>query len=105
MHGDLYAHNILVSPRGKSVLGDFGAASFFDADDKASAQAFQTLESRAFGCLLEDLLDRYAPENEAGEGAAIQQLRDLQQRCMGAPDQRPLFGTICQQLTEASTLV
>lgn len=105
MHGDLYAHNILVSPRGKSILGDFGAASFFNAGDEASAQAFQALESRAFGCLLEDLLDRYAPENEADEAAAIQQLRDLQQRCMAAPDKRPLFSAICQQLTEASTLV
>src|SRR6478736_5443149 len=27
LHGDLYAHNILVDPEGKPLFGDFGAAT------------------------------------------------------------------------------
>ncbi|NET53970.1 MAG: protein kinase, partial [Merismopedia sp. SIO2A8] len=61
MHGDLYAHNILVNEKGNSILGDFGAASFYDRTDTAMAQQMERLEMRAFGCLLEDLLDRYLP--------------------------------------------
>ncbi len=30
LHGDLYAYNLLVNPAGHTLLGDFGAASFFD---------------------------------------------------------------------------
>ncbi len=106
MHGDLYSHNILVSPGGKGILGDFGAASFFNVEDETSAQAFQYFESRAFGCLLEDLLDRYAGENEKDEVTAIKQLRTLQQQCMAAaPASRPAFGTISQMLSEVAAMV
>jgi hypothetical protein len=40
----------------RALLSDFGAASFFDPEDRATAQALQRLEVRAFGCLLEELL-------------------------------------------------
>lgn len=58
MHGDLYGHNILHCGRGRALLGDFGAASFYHADGGALAQGLERLEVRAFGCLLEELLDR-----------------------------------------------
>jgi hypothetical protein len=87
LHGDLYAHNILATPTGEALLGDFGAASFFDA---ASPQAagLQRLEARAFGCLLEELLAHCS----AATSAAWQQLAALQRRCT-QPDVagRPLF--------------
>ena len=103
MHGDLYAHNILVNRQGESILGDFGAASLYDR--ATSGQAFERLESRAFGCLLEDLLDRYVSENAARELALFQRLRALQQRCMASvPSERPLFSTINQLLAEVSAL-
>lgn len=106
MHGDLYAHNILINSRGKSILGDFGAASFFTVDDQESAQPVQYLESRAFGCLLEDLLERYVSDDNGGEENAINRLRDLQQQCMAPePTTRPLFNTICQTLSEVAALV
>ena len=106
MHGDLYAHNILVSREGESILGDFGAASFYDPNDSISNQASQRLESRAFGCLLEDLLDRYVSENAAGELALLQRLRNLQQHCLApVPSERPLFSTLNQLLSEALTEV
>jgi hypothetical protein len=56
-HGDLYGHNILYCSDGRSLLGDFGAASLF-ALDAPHAPALQRLEARAFGLLLEELLER-----------------------------------------------
>lgn len=54
-HGDLYAHNILVNKKAKCLLGDFGAASFYDVNS-VLAHTIERIEVRAFGCLLEDLL-------------------------------------------------
>lgn len=57
-HNDLYAHNILWRPGGDALLGDFGAAAMLGALNKAQAASVQRLEMRAFGCLLEELLER-----------------------------------------------
>lgn len=54
-HGDLYAHNILVNEMADSLLGDFGAAFFYDVHS-AQASNIERVEVRAYGCLLEDLL-------------------------------------------------
>ncbi|MYM82360.1 protein kinase [Duganella sp. FT50W] len=77
LHGDLYGHNILYDEHGHTLLGDFGAASFYDPAGP-QADALQTLEVRAFGNLLEELLDR--------SDRAPQALRALQAACQqGAP--------------------
>lgn len=86
MHGDLYGHNILHDDRGHILLGDFGAASFYDPAGP-QADALQTLEVRAFGCLLEELLDRCT-----GVPAS---LRDLQAACLQGT---PRFADIEEQL-------
>jgi Protein tyrosine and serine/threonine kinase/Leucine rich repeat len=100
MHGDLYAHNILVNDAGTSLLGDFGAASFYKQDDTATAQALEQIEVRAFGCLLQDLLDHHDSKDGVSQQAAINQLRLLQQNCMDStPALRPLFMTIYANLT------
>ncbi|MYM94252.1 leucine-rich repeat-containing protein kinase family protein [Duganella vulcania] len=57
MHGDLYGHNILHCGRGRSLLGDFGAASLF-APQAPHAAGLQRLEVRAFGLLLDELMAR-----------------------------------------------
>ncbi|MBE9066693.1 serine/threonine-protein kinase [Leptolyngbya cf. ectocarpi LEGE 11479] len=106
IHGDLYAHNILVNDQGESILGDFGAASFYDLSDEVTGEVLQRLESRAFGCLLEDLLDRYSSDNVKAESNAFQLLRQLQQCCMSpVVSNRPLFSMIVQWLSEASKLI
>ncbi|QSI33549.1 protein kinase [Variovorax sp. RKNM96] len=57
LHGDLYAHNILWNAQGGGRLGDFGAGWMTGSLDAAQASSLQRLEMRAFGCLLEELLD------------------------------------------------
>lgn len=103
LHGDLYAHNILVNAEGHSILSDFGAASFYQPTQIPTAQALEQVEARAYGCLLEDLLDRHIP-SEANPGAAaatISRLRQLQRACMDSdPSQRPRFARICQALSQ-----
>lgn len=97
MHGDLYAHNILYTEAGEGLLGDFGAACFFDLADQATAAALQRLEVRAFGCLLEELL-AHCPEAAAAP-AIYQAWQALMHRCM-QPEvaARPLFADIQQLL-------
>ncbi|MEO1147063.1 MAG: leucine-rich repeat-containing protein kinase family protein [Cyanobacteria bacterium J06638_22] len=99
MHGDLYPHNILFDAEGKSYLGDFGAACFYDRTQETIALAFERMEVRAFGCMLEDLLDRCIPDSSTTSGETVNQLRQMQQRCMGTvPDDRPLFTELSTEI-------
>ena len=95
LHGDLYAHNLLVDSRGQTLLSDFGAASFFDPDTP-EGQALQRLETRAFGCLLEELLERC---DDSGVQERLSYLAVLQRQCMQQdPSQRPDFNQLVEQL-------
>jgi len=99
LHGDLYAHNILVNDHGHSLFGDFGAASFYDAIAPLTAQALERLEVRAVGCLMEDLLDHCDQQDALSHPDIMTRLRHLQQDCMHPTTSlRPLFATICDRL-------
>lgn len=90
MHGDLYAHNILHNGKGDCFLGDFGAASFFPLQDQTRALALQRIEVRAFGCLLEELIERCDADTATEESLNI--LKLLQINCaQEATTARPLF--------------
>jgi serine/threonine protein kinase len=103
LHGDLYGHNILHDGQGQALLGDFGAASFYDVSNPSMANGLQRLEVRAFGCLLEELLDRYSG---AGDCVALRRLEDLSSACLSvAPATRPLFAEICGQLDDMRKLL
>ena len=95
LHGDLYAHNILWHPEDGGRLGDFGAAWMTGALDAAQARAFQGLEMRAFGCLLEELLERC-------NDAPPQAVATLKDRCL-QPDaaSRPSFAEALSVLRRA----
>ncbi len=80
LHGDVYAHNLLVDDAGRALLSDFGAASFFDPA-ATQAGALQRLETRAFGCLLEELLERCEPTDR---DAGLYPLAVLRDRCLDA---------------------
>ncbi len=91
LHGDLYAHNLLVDPRGDCLLSDFGAASFFDPNS-AAGHALQHIEARAFGCLLEELLQRC---REDRQDERVRRLIQLQQQCLAErPELRPDFAQL-----------
>jgi hypothetical protein len=95
-HGDLYAHNILHCGAGRALLGDFGAASFHPPGDPQAAEALQRIEVRAFGCLLEELMES-CPE----PFRARAELAALQARCVDdKPAGRPLFTEILRVLQE-----
>lgn len=93
LHGDLYPHNTLVTEAGDACLSDFGAASFYDRAGQA-AGALERLEVRAFGCLLEDLLDRCSTAS-----TPVLRLRQLQHACM-QPEvlARPAFEEVLDEL-------
>ena len=98
LHGDLYAHNILHNQRGDAFLGDFGAATFC-APDQGRDNPFESLDVRAFGCLLEELVERIQPQ---GHSASIQdKLAALRDVCL-QPDARarPSFRDLCESLAK-----
>lgn len=84
MHGDLYAHNVLINDTDHCYLGDFGAASFYESHQKE----FEKIEVRAFGCLLEDML-ALCPLKEGENYARLEALRA---QCLSEEvEKRPLF--------------
>ncbi len=97
MHGDLYAHNILHCPAGNALLGDFGAASFFERSNQLLANALQRIEVRAFGCLLEELIAHCIVAVDRQK--TMKNLADLQLACVQEKvSVRPLFGEIVEKL-------
>lgn len=106
LHGDLYAHNILVhSATHHALLTDFGAASFkarstFTAEE---CLRLEQIEVRAFGCLLDDLLNHLQPTSTS---VATMFLRSLQSECMnGTVAERPTFEIILAKLTSRDVAV
>jgi serine/threonine protein kinase len=57
MHGDFYAHNLMIDQDANTLLGDFGAATLY-ARTAPNALLHEKLDVRAYGCLLDDLLER-----------------------------------------------
>jgi len=98
MHGDLYAHNILINEKGKPILGDFGAATLYHIHS-TNATANEKLDVRAFGCLLEDLLNR--TKYESSSEKLIIELNQVKTNCMNtAFMQRPNFAAIELKIKE-----
>lgn len=100
MHGDLYGHNILQCGQGRALIGDFGAASLYATDDRVIADGLQRLEVRAFGCLLEELLERCNPLSD--DLNVLKALHELKSACLSDNStSRPFFAEITTQLNSA----
>ncbi len=97
-HGDLYAHNILVDQESNTLISDFGAASFYKPGSPQSKRIEQ-IESRAFGCLLDDLLTHIAPceKERTGVKELFALKEDLMQENVSV---RPVFDLILKRLKE-----
>ena len=97
MHGDIYAHNILVSSEGHCLLTDFGAASVKSPAHFSIEQLklLEKIEVRAFGCLVDDIMQRLNSQNSA----LIDHFNQLKQACLEEDIyKRPNFSEIYQYL-------
>ena len=91
IHGDLYAHNIMIDAEANSILGDFGGASFFEPKELEIRNGLERLEVRAFGCLIEELL--LSKDNHSK--SKRKKLVDLKKYCLNTVNtERPLFREI-----------
>lgn len=95
-HGDLYAHNILLNEQAQTLLGDFGAASLYDVNSDL-ADNIERVEVRAFGCLLEDLLNLV--DKLEVDTKLYADLKNLMNRCCNIDvKNRPSFVAILLEL-------
>ncbi len=91
LHGDLYAHNVLWDGQGQAMLSDFGAAGVLPDSDAACG--LERLDVRAWGVLLDELLDL---ASASAIPAAVYALRDA---CLGeAPAERPSMADALETL-------
>jgi hypothetical protein len=100
-HGDLYAHNILVNKSADCLLGDFGAASFYDVNS-TTADNIERVEVRAYGCLLEDLLN-LASANEMNMKLVNQWEKLIADCTLLDIKSRPSFSEIFSELDHFKT--
>jgi hypothetical protein len=77
MHGDLYAHNILIDSKSNAILGDFGAATCYDRNS-LNAELHEKIDVRAYGCLLDDLLKRIDDKSQS----SYTSLSQLKEKCL-----------------------
>ena len=97
-HGDLYAHNILVNASADCLLGDFGAASFYDVNSEL-ARAIERVEVRAYACLVEDVLG-LVRENDMNT-ELLEKWQKLIANCTDVDVKtRPTFSEILEALDE-----
>jgi hypothetical protein len=98
MHGDFYAHNIMIDAEANSILGDFGGASFFEPREVEVRQGLERLEVRAFGCLVEELLELCI--DDSSNDILREKLMALRDRCLDNDNEdRPLFDEVFRVLS------
>ena len=95
LHGDLYAHNTLVS-HNHALVSDFGAACVYRANTSLNHKLIEKIEVRAFGILLGELVARASAEVDRD---TLRSLKALVHSCTAADvAARPRFEEICQRL-------
>jgi len=98
VHGDLYAHNILIDKEGNALFGDFGAASIYNKQNKVQANRLEKMEVLGFGYLLDDLINITTIENDE-EKTLLNKMIDLKNNCLKeVVVERPDFNFITTQL-------
>ena len=98
VHADLYAHNTLIDDNGQTLFGDFGGACFYDTANKPVADALQRLEVRAYGYLLDDLLNLCS---EPKTDEALSKIAALRTNCLDDNvSLRPSFEFLVESLAK-----
>lgn len=101
MHGDFYAHNIMIDKEANNILGDFGGASYYEPKEVKVRNALERLEVRAFGCLIEEMLILSKDDEKQLQR---EKLTHLKERCLTHVNhQRPLFKEIHYDLNSISS--
>lgn len=96
-HNDLYAHNILYTESGETLLTDFGAAANIASLPAQQQDGIEKLEIRAFGYLLEDLIGLVPDADKAAPETAL--LSEIRASCLHTnPAARPTFAELPQLL-------
>ena len=96
MHGDVYAHNVLVAPDGDAKLCDFGAASLYN-HDLPSELWREKLDVLAYGRLVGELLQRITEEDLHSKDITI--LSKIAKTCVNRDmSLRPTFAKISKVL-------
>lgn len=94
MHGDFYAHNLMIDEHANVLLGDFGAATLYDLNS-ANALLHEQIDVRAFACLIDDLLNH----TKKMDSLLWHQLSDIRTMCFNeVVSDRPLFKEIYNRL-------
>ncbi|KAL8414541.1 hypothetical protein RB594_005685 [Gaeumannomyces avenae] len=102
-HGDLYAHNILVSGDGHALLGDMGAATIY-GDQRFPL--LEKLEVLAFSHLIEDVLGLMGRGSHDDHAEVREQLQDIHRQCSAPrPSDRPGFAAVIEALRGPAELV
>jgi hypothetical protein len=97
MHGDFYAHNIMIDKKANSILGDFGGASYYAPKEIEVHQSLERLEVRAFGYLTDELLRLCKDDTPT----LMSKLLALKASCLSLKNkERPLFLEIHKHLLE-----
>ncbi|PSC71659.1 kinase [Micractinium conductrix] len=97
-HGDVYAHNVMVSEEGHATLCDYGASFPYH---KGGPVSYEAHEVRAFGLMLADMVRRMDIGFQGMEqllNAQKELLAVVQQCCSGPPALRPTFGAVGRRL-------
>lgn len=103
MHGDFYAHNIMIDENANSILGDFGGASYFEPEEIELRKSLEFLEVRAFGCLIEEMMILSKKDTQAKKEKK-EKLTCLKEACLNSNNNaRPLFSEILRELTKITT--
>lgn len=88
MHGDLYAHNILIKEGSACVLSDFGAASIYAGVLNDISSQLEAIEVRAYSILIQEFLLKLTnPDENRPEMLAFKEIIKLknQQNIMDLP--------------------
>jgi hypothetical protein len=105
LHGDLYAHNILVD-NSRALLSDFGAAWLYQGHTELKRATLERIEVRSIGILIEELLARVPAAERAACAEELTMTERLVHYCLESPvSNRPSCHEVAEELSAvAATL-